>query len=116
MNTTTSGTFRLQRICFKLLIYKGETEAEHELFHEERDLDMSNVFGWTVAFIWLASTAVSSGVSHWATLSHKLWQRRDEQRPQSYSCSLFLTFCGSLFSSPFPLNHFSLSIPPALTN
>ena len=66
----------------------------------------------TVAFIWLASTAVSSGVSHWATLSHKLWQRRDEQRPQSYSCSLFLAFCGSLFSSPFPLNHFSLSIPP----
>jgi len=33
---TTSGTFRLQRICFKLLISKRETEVEHELFQEER--------------------------------------------------------------------------------
>lgn len=70
----------------------------------------------TVALIWLASTAVSSGVSHWATLSHKLWQRRDEQRPKAI---LALSFSHSLDPFSVLLFHYTTSLfltprPPEL--
>lgn len=58
---------------FKLSCLRDGTEILQRLFLEHKGaLEVSNVFSVTVLFIWLASTAVSLGISLGNTVSQAL--------------------------------------------